>query len=74
MNDHLKSFGFTVGEETFRNFAPVPGKANTFEGEVKWRYRDGNHFWQKGGPMTLNDSNNLTFTGSTYPQCVRIGR
>jgi hypothetical protein len=73
VNDHLKGFGFTVGEETLRNFTPVPGKANTFEGEGKFRYPDGNHFWQKQ-IITLNDDNNLTIPGSTYPQSVRIKR
>ena len=73
VNDLLKSSGFTVGEEGFRNFTPVPGKANTFEGEVKWRSSGGGQFWKEKSVITLS-GDSLTITECTYPQWVRIGQ
>jgi hypothetical protein len=76
VNDLLKSCHFTVGEEGFRNFTAVPGKANTFEGEAKWRSQNQNdpNFpqWRKS-VITLN-GDKLTITSCTYPQWERLKR
>jgi hypothetical protein len=76
VNDFLKSCHFTVGEEGGRNFTPVPGKANTFEGEIKWRSQNKNdpHYpqWRKS-VITLN-GDKLTITSCSYPQWERLRR
>jgi len=55
LTDHLKSCRFSVGEQTFKL---TRTKADTYEGQIKWRSPDGNAWWEsvqlivKGNAMT----------------------
>lgn len=75
LSDLLVTCHFKPGEEGFRDFKAVPGKTNTFQGLVKWRFSDESNpaypQWKKSVISLAGDT--LTITECSYPEWTRIG-